>query len=113
MKLVVVLLLAAAGLSAQNSAGACAKCHEAAVKQWAASKHAQGSANCVNCHGESAGHMQDGKNAVKPERLARKTAIAALCLTCHGDGCAVTGNTSDCQGCHQAHTLVKPAPPAK
>ncbi len=98
---------------AANGAGACAKCHSAAVQEWGRSKHAQGSANCVACHGESAAHVQDGKNGVKPERIPRRAAIATLCMTCHGDGCAVTGNTSDCQGCHQAHSLVKPANPPK
>jgi len=107
---------AAAGQSGNNSdsalrqAGVCSRCHVAQVLEWSASKHVRAAVVCQSCHGASAGHVQNERNQVKPDRLPQGPAVAGLCASCHQPGCPKTKQTADCQSCHHQHALVNPAP---
>ncbi len=116
-RLIAVFLLAASALAAQGQAqpqkdlkdaGVCARCHVSSSLEWGISKHYKSSVNCTGCHGESAGHVLNEQNGIKPDRIPRRAAIAGLCLTCHQAGCPKTGGKTDCQSCHQVHALVNP-----
>ena len=95
------------------SAGVCARCHVSTSLEWGISKHhtiTNGTTlpSCTGCHGPSKGHVADEQNGVKPDRVPRGAAIAALCVECHQKGCPQTGNVKDCQECHHPHALVNP-----
>ena len=115
----VVLLLCAAAHAAQTlddqqfkEAGVCARCHVISVVEWGMSGHRKAGITCAACHGASQGHVTDERNNVKPERLARGSAIAVLCADCHKGGCPKTQQTLSCQNCHHSHALVDPKKPA-
>jgi formylglycine-generating enzyme required for sulfatase activity len=55
--------------------------------------------------------VADERNNVKPDRIPRAAAIAALCATCHKAGCPQTRKTADCQTCHHVHALLDPNKP--
>ena len=87
------LPLAAQDLQHQGvaSAGVCARCHVSSSLEWGISKHSTiaGAArvpDCVGCHGASKPHVADEQNSVKPDRVPRGAAIAALCKECHRRG---------------------------
>ncbi len=95
------------------SAGVCARCHVSSTLEWGIAKHntiTNGTRlpNCTGCHGPSKGHVADEQNGVKPDRIPRGEAIAALCLECHKDGCPETKEVKGCQECHHPHALVRP-----
>ncbi len=90
-------------------AATCGACHEATAKVWSGSKHKTANgAGCTDCHGASQGHVKDGQNAVKPDRVARGDDITKLCLGCHTDGCPTSGQKEGCDACHLSHALVDP-----
>jgi formylglycine-generating enzyme required for sulfatase activity len=96
-----------------NSAGVCSRCHVSCTLEWGISKHntiTNGTRlpNCTGCHGPSAGHVMDEENGIKPDRIPRGDAIAALCVECHQRGCPQTGESKGCQECHHPHALVNP-----
>jgi formylglycine-generating enzyme required for sulfatase activity len=95
--------------------GSCARCHVSATLEWGLSKHSTLTRgrnnrlpNCVGCHGESRAHVIDEQNNVKPDRIPREAAIAALCLECHANGCSRSMDRNNCQTCHHIHALVNP-----
>ena len=95
-----------------QEAGVCARCHVISVVEWSMSAHRKVSTTCTSCHGPSLGHVKDERNNVKPDRLPRGAAVAALCSECHQQGCPKTGEVNGCQQCHHAHALVDPQKPA-
>lgn len=96
-----------------KQAGVCARCHVISIVEWGISRHQKSGTACVACHGSSSGHVADERNNVKPDRIPRAAAIAALCTTCHGAGCSTSKRMDACQDCHHAHALVDPSrPPA-
>jgi len=111
-----LILAAAAGAAAAaqqptpelGQAGPCARCHVSSVLEWGLSAHQKVGTDCVACHGASHGHVIDERNNVKPERIPRGAAIAALCETCHANGCPKTKQTASCQTCHHPHALLDP-----
>lgn len=95
--------------SSFQQAGVCARCHVVQVLEWSASKHTRAATTCQGCHGPSAGHVANERNQVKPDRLPQTApAIAALCATCHAQGCPNTKKQTDCQTCHHPHALANP-----
>jgi formylglycine-generating enzyme required for sulfatase activity len=110
-------LLAALAATAQTSAdperfrqaGVCSRCHVAQVLEWSTSGHQGAGVACQNCHGASAGHVANERNAVKPDRLPRGAAIAGLCQSCHAKGCPKTKRQDACESCHHAHALFNPS----
>jgi formylglycine-generating enzyme required for sulfatase activity len=95
--------------------GSCARCHVSATLEWGLSKHSTITKkrnsllpNCIGCHGESRAHVIDEQNNVKPDRIPRGAAIAALCLECHVNGCGRSMDRNNCQTCHHIHALVNP-----
>jgi formylglycine-generating enzyme required for sulfatase activity len=109
------LPLAAQDLQHQGvaSAGVCARCHVSSSMEWGISKHSTiaGAArvpDCVGCHGASKPHVADEQNSVKPDRVPRGAAIAALCKECHVAGCPRTKSKASCEDCHHPHALVNP-----
>jgi hypothetical protein len=92
-----------------KQAGVCARCHVISVVEWSMSKHRAMGVGCVECHGASQGHVVDERNNVKPDKLPREKAIAALCNSCHDK----PRKRQDCQSCHHVHALVDPNKPAK
>ena len=114
MAAIVLLLSLIAGAQAPDvqksikSTGSCGRCHVASVLEWTVSKHRSSGVDCAACHGASKGHIIDERNNVKPERIPRGPAIAALCTTCHSGGCPTSKATVGCQGCHHPHALVNP-----
>lgn len=112
----IVLLLFAFAAKAQTStdsvrfreAGVCSRCHVAQVLEWSTSAHPKARVVCQNCHGSSAAHVANERNEVKPDRLPRASAIAALCQSCHADGCPKTGRRDACESCHHPHALFNP-----
>jgi formylglycine-generating enzyme required for sulfatase activity len=112
----IFLLLAALAANAQNSAdparfreaGVCSRCHVAQVLEWSTSRHQKATVVCQNCHGPSAGHVANERNEVKPDRLPSGVAIAALCQTCHAQGCPKTSRRDACESCHHPHALFNP-----
>ena len=94
-----------------KQAGACARCHVISVVEWGISRHAKAGTDCVACHGPSVGHVRDERNNIKPDRIPRGAASAALCATCHAAECPRTKNTGACQTCHHVHALVDPNKP--
>jgi len=96
-----------------KEAGVCARCHVISVVEWGMSRHRTANTDCIACHGASAGHVDDERNNIKPERMPQGEAIAALCAGCHTAGCPKTRQKAACQTCHHFHALVDPkAPPA-
>jgi len=96
-----------------KEAGVCARCHVISVVEWGMSRHRTANTDCIACHGASAGHVDDERNNIKPERVPHGEAIAALCAGCHTAGCPKTRQKAACQTCHHFHALVDPkAPPA-
>jgi len=91
-----------------TQAGVCSRCHVVSVLEWDVSAHVDAGTTCQECHGDSAGHVKNERNEVKPDRLPRGDAIAGLCSDCHEDGCPSTLEASGCQGCHHVHALVDP-----
>ena len=117
LSLSLTLILAAAASAAAaaqqpapelGQAGPCARCHVSSVLEWGLSAHQKVGTDCVACHGASHGHVIDERNNVKPERIPRGAAIAALCETCHANGCPKTKQTASCQTCHHPHALLDP-----
>jgi formylglycine-generating enzyme required for sulfatase activity len=96
----------------RNAAGDCARCHVISVIEWGYSRHYPKGADCVDCHGESLGHVRDERNNVKPDQMPRAKAIAELCASCHEKGCPETKESHSCQKCHHVHALVDPRKPA-
>ena len=83
-------------------AGVCARCHVSTALEWGIARHSTITnrtrlPNCTGCHGPSKGHVMDEENGIKPDRVPRGAAIAALCVECHEDGCPKTENVKDCQ----------------
>jgi formylglycine-generating enzyme required for sulfatase activity len=76
--------------------------------EWGMSAHRKVGTACINCHGNSLGHVKDERDNVKPDRIPRGAAIAALCATCHTAGCPQSKKTADCQSCHHVHALIDP-----
>jgi formylglycine-generating enzyme required for sulfatase activity len=76
--------------------------------EWGMSGHPNAGTTCIACHGESAGHVKDERDNVKPDHIPHQAAIAGLCATCHNTGCPQTKKTSDCQTCHHVHALIDP-----
>jgi formylglycine-generating enzyme required for sulfatase activity len=109
-----LLLAVAAAAPAQQpapelqQAGACARCHVTSVLEWGLSRHQKAGTDCVACHGPSHGHVIDERNNVKPDRISRGAAMAALCETCHASGCPNTKQTASCETCHHHHALLDP-----
>ncbi len=89
-----------------SPAHACARCHLHSIVEWGVSAHRQAGVACTNCHGASAGHVEDERNNIKPDRLPRGARVAALCLDCHRQGCPSTKRRDGCQACHHVHALV-------
>jgi formylglycine-generating enzyme required for sulfatase activity len=120
-RVVILAILLSTGLSSAWSqsqidqqlkeAGVCARCHVVSVVEWGMSAHRKAGTDCVACHGSTRGHVADERNNVKPDRLPRGAAIAALCATCHKAGCPQTRKTADCQTCHHVHALFDPNKP--
>jgi formylglycine-generating enzyme required for sulfatase activity len=120
-RIVIAAILLSTGLSSAWSqsqidqqlkeAGVCARCHVVSVVEWGMSGHRKAATDCVACHGSSRGHVADERNNVKPDRIPRAAAIAALCATCHKAGCPQTRKTADCQTCHHVHALLDPNKP--
>jgi formylglycine-generating enzyme required for sulfatase activity len=52
--------------------------------------------------------VADEQNSVKPDRVPRGAAIAALCKECHVAGCPRTKSKASCEDCHHPHALVNP-----
>jgi len=94
-----------------QQAGVCARCHVVSVLEWGISGHRKTATDCVACHGKSSGHVLNERNEVKPDRIPRGAAVAALCSTCHQSGCPKTRATTSCQDCHHFHALVNPKQP--
>ena len=121
-RIVVAVVLLSTGLSSAWSqsqidqqlkvAGVCARCHVVSVMEWGMSGHRKAATDCVACHGSSRGHVADERDNVKPDRIPRGAAIAALCATCHQAGCPQTKKTADCQTCHHVHALLDPNKPS-
>jgi len=84
----------------------CARCHLHDILEWSLSKHQKAGTACVACHGPSVGHVEEERNAIKPDRVPHGAAIAALCATCHQKGCPKTKRQDSCQTCHHVHALV-------
>lgn len=116
MRLIAAALLLASAAAAQTGAdpnrfrqaGVCSRCHVAPVLEWSTSQHPAASVACQNCHGPSAGHVKDERNAVKPDRIPHGAAIAGLCQTCHAQGCPKTSRKDACETCHDVHALFNP-----
>jgi formylglycine-generating enzyme required for sulfatase activity len=131
LTIVVVTLLAAVGLLAQQSAGpgqgtdqesaqalqdlkkagVCARCHVVSVLEWRISGHLKAGTDCVACHGPSLGHVRNEQNEVKPDRVPRQAESAKLCLSCHNAGCPKTPSQTSCEDCHHVHGLMNPTTP--
>jgi formylglycine-generating enzyme required for sulfatase activity len=94
-----------------KQAGVCARCHVISVVEWGISRHMKVGTDCIACHGSSVGHVRDERNNIKPDRIPRGEAAAALCATCHSSGCPKTKENSSCQTCHHVHALVDPKKP--
>lgn len=94
-----------------EKAGVCSRCHVISVVEWGISAHRKAGTNCTACHGESRGHVVDERNNVKPDRLPHGKDIAALCATCHQNGCPRTKDAAGCQTCHHVHALLDPKKP--
>jgi formylglycine-generating enzyme required for sulfatase activity len=109
-------LLWAAAATAQTAAdpgrfrqaGVCSRCHVAQVLEWSTSRHDRAGVLCQNCHGPSTAHVANERNEIKPDRLPSGRAIAALCQSCHLQGCKKTGRREGCESCHHAHALFNP-----
>jgi len=120
-RVVILAILLSTGLSSAWSqsqidqqlkeAGVCARCHVVSVMEWGMSGHRKAATDCVACHGSSRGHVADERDNVKPDRIPRGAAIAALCATCHKAGCPQARKTGDCQTCHHVHALFDPNKP--
>lgn len=91
-----------------KQAGVCARCHVVSVVEWSMSVHPKANTDCVACHGSSKGHVADERNNVKPERLPHAEKIAALCASCHTEGCPKLKTVAGCQTCHHVHALIDP-----
>jgi formylglycine-generating enzyme required for sulfatase activity len=111
-RLLLIAALPAIALSQADErlkqAGVCARCHVVSVVEWSMSAHPKANTDCVACHGSSKGHVADERNNVKPERLPHAERIAALCASCHTDGCPKTKTAAGCQTCHHVHALIDP-----
>ncbi len=90
-------------------AGVCGRCHVSSALEWGVSVHSRWGVGCTDCHGGSSGHVADERNNVKPDRIARATAVAGLCAGCHERGCPRTRRRDSCQNCHHAHALLDPS----
>jgi formylglycine-generating enzyme required for sulfatase activity len=101
-----LLLSAQAPARKPAEAGPCARCHINDTLEWGVSRHPSAGVACTTCHGTSQGHVVEERNNVKPERLPRGAAIAALCRECHAPGCPKTRRQDSCQTCHHVHALV-------
>jgi formylglycine-generating enzyme required for sulfatase activity len=108
LALVLIATLAATAQTDFQRAGVCSRCHVVQVIEWSSSKHVGAAVACQACHGPSAGHVANERNQVKPDRLARDGAIAALCAGCHARGCPKSARRDGCQECHHQHALADP-----
>jgi len=97
--------------AALRAAGVCARCHVNAVLEWELSGHARAGNSCSACHGDSKGHVADERNTVRPDRIPRGPAAAALCVSCHRAGCPKEQTKDACQTCHHVHALLDPRKP--
>ena len=100
----VVFALSLAAQSPQlKQAGVCSRCHVAQVLEWSvAAKHVAAQTNCQACHGNSAGHVVNERNQVKPD------VPIPGCQSCHNQGCPKTKQSETCQSCHHPHALSNP-----
>ncbi len=112
-RLTVVLLAAACASWAQDQpdkplaeAGECGRCHVISVVEWGYSGHRAAGTGCVECHGESRGHVLDERNNIKPDRVPQGAAMDGLCATCHDSGCPRSKRKEGCATCHHYHALV-------
>lgn len=91
---------------------ACAECHEDVVIAFKGSRHSAVKADCTDCHGDGAKHIDEGGAA--GTILTFKAAETPLqkikqCLTCHKDSVAhyMSGPhakaSMDCTKCHSVH----------
>lgn len=109
--LLTVTLVASAQDEHFQKAGSCGRCHVISVIEWGIARHAAAGTDCIACHGPSQGHVIDERNNIKPDRIPRGAASAALCATCHAAGCPKSRKTSGCNDCHHFHALLDPAKP--
>ena len=62
----------------------CCVCHQTFVKEEICRVHLQEKITCVNCHGVSAGHVNDENiGATKPDIVYRRDQVDAMCAKCH------------------------------
>jgi len=96
----------------------CVACHAPIARQIVGSLHEKAGIGCTTCHGLSNGHMKDGTNLVKPDRVFPRRDVDPFCSGCHLDSCVqahtkhhgppiTPGHT--CADCHGAHAARIPA----
>jgi len=99
-------------LSRTNPLAGCILCHVDIEDEHLASTHCTAdNMGCVECHGQSVGHINDENNEVKPDVMFTRANTDRLCSPCHDCSRQVTpdwkqtpaSKRKTCTGCHPAH----------
>lgn len=99
----------------------CAECHEDMVTAFKGSRHGIIKADCTDCHGNGAKHIEEGGEAGTILGFRTETAIQKTkqCLTCHNKdaGQYMSGPHAraamDCTQCHSVHNKSYMSHPSK
>ena len=99
----------------------CAQCHEDMVEAFKGSLHGTIKADCTDCHGDGAAHIEEGGEAGTILGFKTETAIQKTrqCLTCHNKdtGQYMSGPHAraamDCTQCHSVHKKSYMSHPSK
>jgi len=97
----------------QASATGCALCHVDVGEETRDASHRREGVGCVECHGESEGHVEDENNEVPPDEVFARQDVDRLCADCHD--CSrdvdIEPETAEsgkvCTDCHRAHTFER------
>jgi hypothetical protein len=96
----------------EGNPGSCSMCHTnfEIVMLKSKTKHLDANVNCITCHGQSFGHIENEINEVKPNRVIDETMMVSFCTGCHTGSIHPSKqfDTMVCTKCHDAHGTVVP-----
>lgn len=98
-----------------NPFGGCDMCHIDVADKLAGTRHETKGIGCVQCHGQSIGHIRDENNEVKPDRVFTRKDMDALCGSCHKCSSPPTSTPQSklkqgqqvCSDCHGTHKIIR------
>lgn len=98
-----------------NPFGGCDMCHLDVADELEDTRHEAKGIGCVQCHGQSIGHIRDENNEVKPDRVFTRKDVDAFCGSCHKCSKPPASKPQSklkqgqqvCSDCHGTHKITR------